>query len=488
MRNFTTKPCALSLAYLCLVLCICSGVQGIWFGRPGDSWMRSKVIWQRPQNEEMDGPAPADRGRYPSPGDEPQEALYSWSAEEEDDKRDGVSSKILFNLIRGKGRSSTTKRSAECQTDEFRCGDGSCIPSELECDGQQDCQLGSDELVCKFPMGNDVPPKHDSTLGASVGNRQHDRMNQECLHKLITGLRIAGPFTRSYNCPVGYMKCATIQRQCYDERYACDGLIDCWDGSDEADCAIIPCPAEGYIKCDNQWQCFDTTRTCDGQVDCNDGSDERNCASKPCASDHVKCADKKQCYPAIYTCDAVIDCVDGSDEQNCSTYQCLTGFKKCANNQQCYNQSQQCDGINQCVDGSDEVDCRNNAEVNSSSMTSSTWQCKHDLCEDGTKCYLWHLRCDGVPACDDGSDEWGCASSSCPPRKVKCQDRQQCIWEEWLCDGEVQCKDGSEERGCTAYVPQFDYQGWISDVTDALNSPIEVTSQNPRGETFESNA
>ena len=101
MRNLTTKPCALSLAYLCLVLCICSGVQGIWFGRPGDSWMRSKVIWQRPQNEEMDGPAPADRGRYPSPGDEPQEALYSWSAEEEDDKRDGVSSKILFNLIRG---------------------------------------------------------------------------------------------------------------------------------------------------------------------------------------------------------------------------------------------------------------------------------------------------------------------------------------------------------------------------------------------------
>ena len=54
---------------------------------------------------------------------------------------------FVFPII-GKGRSSTTKRSAECQTDEFRCGDGSCIPRELVCDGQQDCQLGSDELVC----------------------------------------------------------------------------------------------------------------------------------------------------------------------------------------------------------------------------------------------------------------------------------------------------------------------------------------------------
>ncbi len=100
MRSFIEKPCALSLAYLCLVLCISSGVQGIWFGRPGDSWMRSKVIWQRPQNEETDQ-VTEDRGRYPPPRDDVQDALYSWSAEEEDDKRDGVSSKILFNLIRG---------------------------------------------------------------------------------------------------------------------------------------------------------------------------------------------------------------------------------------------------------------------------------------------------------------------------------------------------------------------------------------------------
>ena len=98
-------------------------------------------------------------------------------------------------------------------------------------------------ITIEFPERIEVPLKHDSKLNhPGFMIHKHERVNtDECIHKMIKGLRIAGPFTRSYSCPVGYLKCA-LQRQCYDERYACDGYIDCLDGSDEAECGK-------YTKC-----------------------------------------------------------------------------------------------------------------------------------------------------------------------------------------------------------------------------------------------
>lgn len=37
---------------------------------------------------------------------------------------------------------------ADCQANEFRCGDGTCINSELKCNRKYDCHDGSDELSC----------------------------------------------------------------------------------------------------------------------------------------------------------------------------------------------------------------------------------------------------------------------------------------------------------------------------------------------------
>ncbi|XP_038049188.1 sortilin-related receptor-like [Patiria miniata] len=413
MSGYVLKSRTLSLASIWLVLAgLCSGgVSAIWFGRPGEGWTRNRAIWVKPQVEV----GLEDRAQYP---DTVVDRDYWPTEDEEDDKRNGqLSSQVLFNLIRGKGRSSTTKRSAECESNEFRCSEGSCIPKELKCNGVPDCPQGTDEQECQFPARREMPPPSDRRvahypIAGHAAAQQELKRFHDCVQKLIYGLRIAGPFTRSKQCEVGYSRCA-LQTQCYDSRYACDGYIDCVDASDEMECASTPCPAAGYTKCANGWQCFDATHTCDGLVDCVDGSDERNCGNRECLGlDQIKCGDGKQCYRADFRCDGIIDCTDGTDENNCSMYQCGSGFRKCANGLQCFNTSLQCDGIAQCVDGSDEANCpaqgNNSASPNTSFSGAPEWSCQHHSCADGSKCYLNNLRCDGIPACDDGSDEWDC--------------------------------------------------------------------------------
>ena len=37
----------------------------------------------------------------------------------------------------------------KCKEDEFECDDSSCIKSRWRCDGDQDCNDGSDENLCR---------------------------------------------------------------------------------------------------------------------------------------------------------------------------------------------------------------------------------------------------------------------------------------------------------------------------------------------------
>lgn len=37
----------------------------------------------------------------------------------------------------------------ECESDEYRCSDGTCISGDFRCDGLRDCSDGADEVECR---------------------------------------------------------------------------------------------------------------------------------------------------------------------------------------------------------------------------------------------------------------------------------------------------------------------------------------------------
>lgn len=77
----------------------------------------------------------------------------------------------------------------------------------------------------------------------------------------------------------------------FPQEFRCDSRVDCLDGSDEAECAVVrttavplpsstaPAAAEGEclspaVRCDDGTRCVPLLQLCDGVADCQDGADE----------------------------------------------------------------------------------------------------------------------------------------------------------------------------------------------------------------------
>ncbi|XP_055493679.1 LOW QUALITY PROTEIN: low-density lipoprotein receptor-related protein 2a [Leucoraja erinacea] len=228
--------------------------------------------------------------------------------------------------------------------------------------------------------------------------------------------------------------------QCIPIFWRCDGQKDCFDASDEQECPTsspASCSAN-YFTCTNSY-CIPTRWVCDTDNDCGDGSDELSCNfTSSCPPEQFLCPEHR-CIDPSYVCDGDKDCLDGLDEQGC-VYNCTSYEFKCTSGEQCISIFYYCDGIFDCVDESDEAGCPTRPP---GMCHQSEFQCQGD----GT-CLPSNWECDGHADCTDASDEHpGCLPRNCSLSHYRC-DNGNCVPRDWLCDGDNDCRDMSDERDC----------------------------------------
>ncbi|CAK8686110.1 unnamed protein product [Clavelina lepadiformis] len=310
---------------------------------------------------------------------------------------------------------SDTNSSASNPNRIFQCTDQSIILDQNFCNGKEDCNDGTDEINSQ--PGFKCSAKFSTILCVLPQWNLYDDIPQ-CYDNSDLCFSSDG----SFHC----FKCLD-NRLIISPKQVCDGVIDCFDLSDECLCENPSLP-----------ECLDVFSR---SSQCNFfkfWSIESNGASSTLPSSQVDkdlvICKKKQGDARAVKCDGRPECLDFSDE-----------CKSCPNPPEFCNDTcrtyfpmgdRYCDGYideawkylqdTNCFEGFDENNCP------------QRFQCKAD--EKDSIDIL--QKCDGTKNCDDGIDEQNCTNRYYCTTKV---GNLESIPKSSVLNGKQECVDGSDE-------------------------------------------
>ncbi|VDN38802.1 unnamed protein product [Gongylonema pulchrum] len=213
------------------------------------------------------------------------------------------------------GRDEVDCTCKECSgTGKALCNNSNvCIARSQVCDGNEDCPGGDDEVNCP---GSCVPSsrKEHDFIQCKDGIRYHRKYACSGIVKACQGLCSECDRETAFTCK---------NRKCIRRSLVCDGVDDCGDKSDEANCDCSEMrQRKDTMQCKvyargGTLKCIPLARRCDGYEDCPDGEDEKDC--ERCRNPNaIYCEPSKTCLPSTKRCDGIIDCANGKDERRCT--------------------------------------------------------------------------------------------------------------------------------------------------------------------------
>ncbi|KAK0423803.1 hypothetical protein QR680_008338 [Steinernema hermaphroditum] len=184
----------------------------------------------------------------------------------------------------------------------FACSNNKCIPKAWRCDGTDDCMdskrgVSSDEEGCD-PF---TPVMQTSCKPWQFKCNSSSFSDPVCIPRrhFCDGEKDCDdgsdepPFCAHNTCLETEFRCSS--GQCVHLNWTCNGIPDCSDRSDEADVLCKQprphdkCPVTQF-QCDNGLCLANDTMLCDKKNDCGDWSDEKLCGINECLRD-VPCED-----------------------------------------------------------------------------------------------------------------------------------------------------------------------------------------------------
>ncbi|XP_076397846.1 terribly reduced optic lobes isoform X10 [Megachile rotundata] len=162
-------------------------------------------------------------------------------------------------------------------------------------------------------------------------------------------------------------------------------------------------------------------------------------------STELRCRDANACVPLDSRCDGIAQCEDGSDELDCPKTTLPTHSVVSAGASHVSFRGNQEPEESQTVREPEEEE-----DFDETTLRPAADRCRADdtvRCSDGSRYICSVQKCDGVPDCDDGSDEIGCPHPGCSAGEFAC-DVSRCILESHRCNFINECDDGSDEHDC----------------------------------------